>query len=590
MFNIFGLLIALLISEASRGSGIIVGLPSAAAAVGAVLGLSAFLYSLAAHTANRLAFLRLLNQTAAAQSPDDAAVLVNTAERETAALARRMPAIRLGADGLILATYFVLASYLGWVDWVELGWGVPRHLDILPNLLPYFALLAGSWLAQVRLENVLHGPNWRPLRFVTFQARANLMTIAPIVLVNAAYWAVLSYVPMAKEIRESFLYSEFVLLFSLMLPVFILMPVAVRGALRSSRLPDGPLRRKLEDFARRRKLRIGGMYVWETGSRHFMTAFVIGLVPGLRFVFFTDALLRRFNDDEVLAVFAHEMGHVKHRHLWWLLGFIFSFSLLMLASEQVSTLLGLGQAPLVVAVALFAYGYAVFGFLSRRFERQADDFAARETSPELMAGVLLKIAAGNPALLDKRGWRHFPIRQRVAEIALASHRPEVRPMFDAQRRRGLLLVGALSMAALLVLFQPVREDVVSGLATIALTQFDAARLQRQSPERLDSLRERTLQRAEAMGRLNTEYELAALHYEGVVEVLSGRDGSALSQMARLAREHADSAETDAERRKWLDWAETADATGPAMERARVKQTPWLEELKEELRKRGRAVK
>jgi len=589
MFNIFGLLLALLIAESARGNGVLGGWISPVAAIAAVVALTAFLYSLASHVANRLHLSTLHAQAAEAQGLGDAALLAQTARRDRDFLIRRMTFVRLGADALILGVYFVLATYFGWVDAIS-HWGVPHHLDVLPNLLPYFALLAGSWFAQVRLENALHGPSWRPWGFVGFQARANLMTVAPIVLINAAYWAVLTWVPLANEIRESFLYSEYVLMVALMLPVFVFMPVAVRAALRTRCLPDSPLRRKLEDFSRRRKLRLGGLYVWETGSRSFTTAFVIGLVPGLRYVFFTDALLRRFSEDEIVAVFAHEMGHVRHRHLWWLFAFILSFSLLLLSAESLATLIEIPNAPFLVGLALFGYGYAVFGFISRRFERQADDYAATETSPELIAGVLLKIAQANPAALDKRGWRHFSIRQRVAEIALARHRPEVRRLFDAQRQRGMLLAVAVTLGAMAALAQPVKEDVVSGLATLALTQFDEARLGNAPAERIDTLRERTIQRAEAMGKLNREYEMAALQYQGMVEILSGRETDALDQMASRAREFEAEAETDAERRKWQEYAMTAGVTETAMERARRNRTPWLDEYRIELRKHGRDVR
>lgn len=590
MFNIFGLLIALMIAEVARGTGVHGGWVSPAAASAGVLVITAFLYSLASHVADRLHLSRLHAQAALAQNLPEGEKLAELARADRDSLARRTPMLRLGADGLILAMYFAVASYFGWVDYVAANWGVPRHLDILPNLIPYFAMLAGSWLAQVRLENTLHGPSWRPWSFVAFQARANAMTVAPIVLVNAAYWSVLNFVPLAHEIRDSFLYSEFLVLLMLMLPVFIFMPLAVRGALRTRRLPDGPLRRKLEDFAARRKLRVGGLFVWETGSRHFTTAFVIGLVPGMRYVFFTDALLRRFSEDEVLAVFAHEMGHVRHRHLWWLLGFIVSFSVLLLAVEALSAQLGLGGAPFVAALGLFAYGYVVFGFLSRRFERQADDYAAAETSPELIAGVFLKIAQANPAALDRAGWRHFSLRRRVAEIALIRHRPQVRALFDAQRRRAMLLVAAITLGALAALAQPVREDVVSGFATLALTQFDQARLGNAPADRMDALREKTIRRAEAMGKLNRDYELAALQYQGIVETLSGKESAALDQMASRAREYEAEAETDAERRKWQEFALNAEITEAAMERARRNRTPWLDEYREELRKHGKDIR
>ena len=165
----------------------------------------------------------------------------------------------------------------------------------------------------------------------------------------------------------AFLYADFVLTLAIMLPVVALMPLVLRLALPVRPLPPGPLRRSLEDFARRRGLRVGGLYEWQTGSRHFSTAFVIGLVPGVRYVFFTDALLRRFSAPEILAVFAHEMGHVRHRHLLWLLGFIVSFSLAMMAISTLAETAGLENSAWLLVALLMFYGYAAFGFISRRF-------------------------------------------------------------------------------------------------------------------------------------------------------------------------------------------------------------------------------
>ena len=54
-------------------------------------------------------------------------------------------------------------------------------------------------------------------------------------------------------------------------------------------------------------------------------------MPPLRYVFITDALLNILEDDEVDAVFAHELGHAKHRHIWLLLSFLISMTLVNLA-------------------------------------------------------------------------------------------------------------------------------------------------------------------------------------------------------------------------------------------------------------------
>src|SRR5262249_4713399 len=76
-------------------------------------------------------------------------------------------------------------------------------------------------------------------------------------------------------------------------------------------------------------------------------------------------------------------GHVKHRHMLYYLGFLF-ISLVVLASgwEAIGPKPGPGAAnqywipPLMVG-SLGAYIFVVFGFLSRRCERQADIFGCR---------------------------------------------------------------------------------------------------------------------------------------------------------------------------------------------------------------------
>ena len=51
-------------------------------------------------------------------------------------------------------------------------------------------------------------------------------------------------------------------------------------------------------------------------------AMIVGLVPWLRYVIFTDRLLEEFSEDEIEAVFGHEIGHVRHQHMPYYLGFL----------------------------------------------------------------------------------------------------------------------------------------------------------------------------------------------------------------------------------------------------------------------------
>jgi hypothetical protein len=121
---------------------------------------------------------------------------------------RRLPAFRVGVDVLIIALYAAVLFVFGWADFVAGHMRVPQYLDVLPNLLPYFGMLGASWVGQYRIERQVRGHEWRPARFVSFQARANLMTVLPIALVYAVYWAVLRFVPSVQDLLRAFYYLQ----------------------------------------------------------------------------------------------------------------------------------------------------------------------------------------------------------------------------------------------------------------------------------------------------------------------------------------------------------------------------------------------
>lgn len=584
MFNIVGILLALMLAQLGHGSGMLVGWESVAAAVGATLAVLAFHYSVASHLIERFQMIKL---RLAATPPDAPPEIRPQLYRERELLLRRLPLFRLGVDALIMALFAMVVFVFGWSDFVARVWGVPLHLDLLPQLLPYFAMLAASWVGQYRIERRVRGSDWRPWRFVGFQARANLLTVMPIALIYAAWWALLTFVPMLEDLRSSFAFLEIAMQMALVVVLSFFVPVAVRMILPGGPLPEGRLRRRLETYARDHKLRVSRILVWRTGSRMFATAFVIGLLPPFRYVFITDALLKRLNEDELVAVFAHEMGHVKHRHLWWLLGFIVSFTVVMLGVMQGLHLLLPGpNYEYLGMAALVLYAYWVFGYVSRRFERQADDFAARTTSPELISQVFLKLGMDNPVAMEKRGWRHFSLSQRVREIMLAKAHPEVQKIFRAELWRGLAAGILVTLLASVLLVQPVREAVVSGLATYSLTEFDRARVSNVAPSRLQELRERTLKRTEAMGHLNEDYQVISLWYAGVVEGLSGRDSDSLDQLAALVKQRSTEAGSPAEREAMERELRNLEATRTAIARARIKGTSFFDEYDYELVHRG----
>src|SRR5207249_1742290 len=141
--------------------------------------------------------------------------------------------------------------------------------------------------------------------------------------------------------------------------------------------------------------------------------------------------------EEIEAVFGHEVGHIKHHHLFfYLVFFLTSFILLSFFWDEAKgwinpatiaatlglplegtglgeTLRGFGKLGL-----LAAYTFLCFGFISRRCERQADLFGSRTVSTDVFISALEKVAYLNGISRDRAGnwllsWQHPTIAQRV---------------------------------------------------------------------------------------------------------------------------------------------------------------------------------
>ena len=227
-------------------------------------------------------------------------------------------------------------------------------------------------------------------------------------------------------------------------------------------------------------------------------AMVTGLTPWIRYVILTDRLIDELTPDEIEAVFGHEVGHIRHYHLiFYLAFFMTSFIMLGLAWEAVGgtsrrkrskspsarypmsakhcgprparksgkrcALKSFGKLFLIAG-----YTLLVFGYLSRRCERQADLYGAQAVSTEVFVNALEKVAYINGIPRERR--------QLAALLATSHHRPRVdflREMQDHPERIrrfhvsiGLMQVAlAYSLALMLWWFQLPRVDVVGGVLT-----------------------------------------------------------------------------------------------------------------------------
>ena len=385
-------------------------------------------------------------------------------------------AARVGA----LALFYVIAGRLGGslipaALGVE-GWVlVPRFLQ----LLPFFGLVAGyAWGFHAATAALEVGPR-TSLGGIADEFRQALLPLAalvPLILLEdlPRLAPPTSGVGRAIEIARALPAVQAFLILSTLFTVLLLLPFVFRLVLRAKPLPDGPLRRRLEAYALRIGLRYRDIVVWPTRN-DVLNAAVIGAFPRFRYVLITDGLIKTLGEDEIEAVFAHEAGHAKRGHILMYFGFT---SVLMLVGfvPAVANVMGAVLAPfpplLRVVVMVLVWSGVVFGWVSRRFEQEADVFGI-ETLPlrtpdadpaqHPFARAMQRIGDEVGAIEEVTGWRHFSIADRVKFVRLYLTDETVRRQYRRSifwlRTTLLCVIGAFGLSAAVQLPNEIRAGL-----------------------------------------------------------------------------------------------------------------------------------
>ena len=210
-------------------------------------------------------------------------------------------------------------------------------------------------------------------------------------------------------------------------------------------LKNQQLKQELLTLASRAGIEGGRVYqVDKSKQTKTMNAYVNGIGPTKRIVMW-DTLLAKMNDDEVLAVMGHEMGHYVMWHMWKGLAFFLILAFVVYYYGQKIHDRGLARwgakwgitgpgdpasVPwllLLVSIVGFLLSPVINGF-SRHLEHNADVFSLELTHfNEPMARAFVKLSEDsktNPEpseLIEFWRYSHPPINKRIA-FALA-YRP-----------------------------------------------------------------------------------------------------------------------------------------------------------------------
>ncbi|RYR23904.1 hypothetical protein Ahy_B02g057392 isoform D [Arachis hypogaea] len=165
-------------------------------------------------------------------------------------------------------------------------------------------------------------------------------------------------------------------------------------------LPEGTLREKIEKLAASLKFPLKKLFVVDGSTRSsHSNAYMYGFFKNKRIVLY-DTLIQQYkNDDEVVAVIAHELGHWKLNHTVY--GFV------------------LFQHTVIPIQHLVSFG---LNLVSRSFEFQADAFAKKLGYAAELRDALVKLQEENLSAMNTDPWysayhySHPPLVERLAAI------------------------------------------------------------------------------------------------------------------------------------------------------------------------------
>jgi Zn-dependent protease with chaperone function len=245
-----------------------------------------------------------------------------------------------------------------------------------------------------------------------------------------------------------------------LLAIAIAAPAMIQRFWGCKPLAAGIHRNRIEAMCQKAQVAYANILSWPIFGGRMVTAGVMGLVDKFRYILVTDALLQHLTFDEIDAVIAHEIGHVKKHHLQFYLLFFLGFLLIFYALQDILIflvsylnylLLSAGLFNTVSYPAVYAifnvvfiiifllYFRYLFGFFIRNFERQADAyvFALLPTAFPLIRS-LEKVALTSGQSPDKPNWHHFSITERITFLHQCEHDRRFIQRHDRKLKNSLL--------------------------------------------------------------------------------------------------------------------------------------------------------
>lgn len=252
--------------------------------------------------------------------------------------------------------------------------------------------------------------------------------------------------------------------------ILILTPLIMRVLWDTVPLADSALRDRIRGVCDAHRVRVTGPLVWRTHGS-MVNGAILGVFWPVRYLLLTDALLERMAPQHLDAIVAHEVAHVRKRHMLWLgvvvtasavaSGWMLELFYRAFATETNAVLISAAATPIAFVIAL-----AAFIFTSQRFEWQADAFSVQhlarasghqtidDSSAATVAATLGEVAHANGMSIDKVSLRHGSIATRQRKVRELVGQPVSGVPIDRLAQRIKIIAAITLIAGLAAMLLP----------------------------------------------------------------------------------------------------------------------------------------
>lgn len=202
-------------------------------------------------------------------------------------------------------------------------------------------------------------------------------------------------------------------------------------------LEEGTLKSKIENYAQQVGFELQNIFVIDGSKRSTKAnAYFSGFGKEKRVTLY-DTLINDLNEDEIVAVLAHEVGHYKRKHIVFnlfasiaLTGLTLFVLSLFINTPEVSLAIGVNTPSFHAALIGFGILYSpiseitglVMNYMSRKFEYQADDYAKNTFASTPLITSLKKLSKNSLSNLTPHPayvfmhYSHPPLIDRIKNL------------------------------------------------------------------------------------------------------------------------------------------------------------------------------